>query len=127
MSPRSRSGWEEVYPLSCCLSARQSGESYAATVADSAYGMIISAGAPIRGWGAWWWVSNLGIVITTLGLSGSVRLGGVTGPHGDVWVGVAGIVGRGLRGGGVKRPPNRPIGGVVRKNSACAGVRRHVA
>ncbi len=87
MSPRLRSDWEEMYPMSCCL----------------------------------------GVMIATLGLSGSVRLGGVTGPHGDVCVGVAGIVGRRLRGGGVKRPPNRPIVGGVGKNSVCAGVRRHVA
>ncbi len=35
-------------------------------------------------------------------VEGGVLLGGVTGPRGDVWTGVAGIMGGGLRGGGVK-------------------------
>jgi len=64
---------------------------------------------------------------STLMLPGGVRVGGVTGPRGDMWAGVAGRVGRGLRGSGVRRPPNRTLEGGVGKNSVCTGVRRHVA
>jgi len=60
-------------------------------------------------------------------LPGGVRFGGVAGPRGDGWVGVAGRVGRGFRGGGVRLPPNRPLEDWVGKNSVCAGMRRHVA
>ena len=73
------------------------------------------------------WVSSLGVGSYTLMLPGDARFGGVAGPRGDVWAGTAGRVGRGLRGGGVRRPPIRPLKGGVGKNSVCAGVRRYVA
>jgi len=73
------------------------------------------------------WVFNLGVESSTILLHGGVRFGDVAEPCGDVWAGIAGRVGRGLRGGGVRRPPNRPAKGGVEKISGCAGVRRHVA
>ncbi len=56
-----------------------------------------------------------------------VMPGGVTVPSGDVWAGIAGVVGRGLRRSGVKRPLNWSLEGGVGKISICAVVRRHVA
>ena len=72
-------------------------------------------------------VFNLGVGSSPFISLGGVRFGGVAGPRGGVWAGVAGRVRRGLRGGGVRRPPNRPPEDGVGKNSVCAGVRRHVA
>ena len=41
----------------------------------------------------------------------------MAGPSGDVWAGIAGDVGRSLRGSGVKWPLNRlPYGGVGKKS-----------
>ncbi len=74
------------------------------------------------------WVAIHGVGISPLMLPKGVRFGSVTRPRGDVWACVARRVGRGLRGGGVKRPPNRPpVEGGVGKNSVCSGVREHVA
>ena len=97
-------------------------------IVASSYGIPTPTCSPNgRGWEAYERVSNLGVGMSTLWLPGGVRFGGVAGPRGDVWVGVSGRVGRGLRGGGVKRPPNRPLKGGVGKNSVCVGVRKHVA
>jgi hypothetical protein len=74
------------------------------------------------------WASIRGVGSYAKLLPGGIRLGGVTGPCGDVWTGVAGRARKGLRGGGVKRPPNRPLlEGGVGKNSVSAGVRRQVS
>ena len=54
-------------------------------------------------------------------------LGGVAGLSGYVWAGIAGDMGRDLRGSGVRLHPNRPPKDGVGKNSICAAVRRYVA
>ena len=73
------------------------------------------------------WVVNLGVGSSTLMPPGGVRFGGLAGPRGGVWAGVAGRVGRGLREGGFRRPLNRPPKDGVGKSGVCAGVKRHVA
>jgi len=73
------------------------------------------------------WVPNRGDVSSAKLWPGDSRRGGVTGPGGDAGAGVDGRVGRYLRGGGVRRPPNRPlVEGGVGMNWVCAGVRRQV-
>ena len=62
-----------------------------------------------------------------MGPLGSGPHGGVAGPSGGVWAGIASDVGRSRRGRGVRRPPNRFPGGGVGKKSVCVAVRRHVA
>ena len=123
------SGWEEVYLQPGCRSPNAAGESDA--VADVVFSqeVPIPTGFPgVWGWEVLGWVFNRGIGSSTLMFSGGVRFGGVAGSCGGIWAGVAGRVGRGVRGGGVRRPPNRPpVGCGVGKNSVCAGVRRHVA
>jgi hypothetical protein len=130
MSSMTRSGWDEEYPRPRCRGPRASGVS--ATVAI----MALSYGVPSpTGSSSVWrckvlgWVSTCGFRSSEKLLpAGGIRLGGVTGQCGDVLAGVAGRAGRGLRGGGVKRPPNRPlVEGGVGKISVCAGVRRQVA
>ena len=71
-------------------------------------------------------VTNLRVGSSTFRLSIGVRFGDVSGPRSDDWAGVAGRVGRGLRGGGVRRPPNQPPleGGVGKKYFL---IRREVA
>ena len=73
-------------------------------------------------------VLNSGAGSSAKWLPGDSRRVGVTGPGGDTGAGVAGRMGRGLRGNGVKRPPNRPlVEGGVGKICVCAGVRRQLA
>jgi hypothetical protein len=97
-----------------------------------ACGVPILTGFPgVWGWEVLGWVVIRGVGSSPLVLSRGVRFGGVYGTRGDVWAGVAGRMGRGLRGDGVKplkRPPNQTlVEGGVGKNSVCSGVRRHVA
>jgi hypothetical protein len=129
MSSKAWSGWEEVYPRPRCRVPNAVGES--ATIAAVVYscGVPIPTSSP----GVWWWsvlgwLSNRKIGSSTLMSPGAVRFGGLTVPRGDDWAGVAGRVGRGLRGDGVRRPPSRhPVEGEVGKSSVCSSVRRHVA
>ncbi len=62
-----------------------------------------------------------------MGPPGGVPHGGVEGPSGDTWAGIAGEVGRSLRVSGVGCPLNRPPDGGVEKKIVCAAVRKHVA
>jgi len=73
-------------------------------------------------------VSNRGVRSSAKLMREDSRRGGLTVPGGDAEADVDGRVGRGLRGGGVKRPPDRPlVEDGVGKNCVCAGVRRQVA
>ena len=48
------------------------------------------------------WVSSLLVGLSKLGLLSGAPHGSVAGPSGDVWAGIAGDVGRSLRGSGVR-------------------------
>ena len=91
-------------------------------------GVHVSADSPGWDWGALGWVSNRGVGSLPWRLPRYGQFGGVTGPGGGVWAGVAGRMWRGLRGDGGRRPPNRPrAGGGVGQKIVCSGLRRHVA
>jgi len=79
-------------------------------------------------------VRSVGVVIPPFGwnspgyIAGRRSVACVSGPRSNVWAGIAGRVGRGLLGGGVKRPPNRPpLEGGVGKNNICPGGRWQAA
>jgi hypothetical protein len=97
-----------------CRGPNAADESVVVAAVSSSCGVPIPTGSP----GVWWWEVLLWVSNREVGSSTIMfrevfgLLGGVTGPCADVWAGVAGRVGRGLRGGGVRRPPNRPPLGV---------------
>ena len=128
MSSMSGSGWKEVYPRPRCRVPNVVGESAAVAALAFPCGAPIPTDSPsVWGWEVFGWVSIRGVGFAAKLLPGGTRLGGVAGPCGDVWAGVAGRVGRSLRGGGVSQPPSRAPEGGVGKNSICAGERRHAA
>jgi len=113
MSSTSWSDWEEVYPRPRCRVPNAAGESATIAAVTSSCGLPIPPGSPgVWRWEVLGWVVGSftlgGVGSSTSMLPGSVQFGGVSGPRGDDWAGVAGHVGRYLRESGVGRPLSRP-------------------
>jgi hypothetical protein len=85
MSSVAWSGWEEVYPRPRCLGPNAAGVSTAVAAMVSSYGVPSPTDSP----SFWRWevlgcVSIRGVGSSAKLLYGGIRLGGVTGPCGDI-------------------------------------------